>query len=120
MEAGPLAADALRWGLHHKDPAVRVGCCVVLDHYLDERALPDLTANLDHPNEEVRAWALHALACDRCKEGECRPEEENTMPIALKMLRDDQSRRVRAQAVHMLGPSAGRAKRRRGRATRSK
>jgi hypothetical protein len=46
---------------------------MVLDHHMDEAALPDLIENLHHENEMVRAWAMHALACDRCKEGSCRP-----------------------------------------------
>ena len=45
--------------------------------------------NLDHPEGMVRAWALHALACDRCKEGECRLGEDDVVPIALRMLRED-------------------------------
>ncbi|MDP9237549.1 MAG: HEAT repeat domain-containing protein [Chloroflexota bacterium] len=106
MAAGPEATPALRNGLRHADPAVRVGCCIVLDHYLDEAALPELIANLDHENEDVRQWAMHALACDRCKEGACRPGEDDVVPIALRMLADDPSRRVRAQAVHLLGLSA--------------
>jgi HEAT repeat protein len=79
-----------------------------LDHHLDEAAVPELLANLDHPEGQVRAWALHALACDRCKEGDCRPGEEQSVPLALRMLREDRSRRVRTMAAHLLGPAAHR------------
>ena len=103
MAAGPLATPVLRRGLQHPNPVVRVGCCVVLDHYLDEAALPELMKNLDHDNEHVRKWALHALACDKCKEGACRPAEDEVVPLTIRMLRQDRSRHVRVQAVHLLG-----------------
>jgi HEAT repeat protein len=103
MEAGPAAIVAVRRGLRHDEPIVRVRCCMVLDHHLDEAAIPDLIANLDHPEGRVRAWALHALACDHCKEGECHPAEEEVVPIALRMLSGDRSRKVRTMAASMLG-----------------
>ncbi len=106
MAAGAPATPALRAGLRHADPGVRVGCCIVVDHHLDEAALPELMANLQHEHERVREWALHALACDRCKEGECRPGEDDVVPLTLQMRSEDPSRRVRAQAVHLLGQSA--------------
>src|SRR5262249_44949551 len=83
MAAGSLATPAVREGLHHPEPAVRVGCCQVLDHFMDEAALPELIENLGHENETVRAWAMHALACDRCKEGICRPGEDQVLPAAI-------------------------------------
>lgn len=108
MAAGALATPAVRHGLHHANPAVRVGCCQVLDHFLDESALPDLIENLAHPHEDVRAWALHALACDKCKEGACRPGEAEVIPLAVQMLLTDESRRVRQMAAGLLGPSVHR------------
>lgn len=108
MAAGPLATPAVRDGLHHPDPAVRIGCCQVLDHFMDESALPELLENLHHENDMVRAWAMHALACDRCKEGTCRPGEDQVLPIAAEMLIHDESRRVRQMAAGLLGPSVHR------------
>lgn len=108
MAAGPLATPALRRGLHHSEPAVRVGCCKVLDHYMDEAAIPELIENLDHPHAGVRAWAMHALACDRCKEGACRPGEEQVIPIATRMLTGDEDRHVRQMAAGLLGPAVHR------------
>jgi hypothetical protein len=108
MDVGGAATGALRAGLLHADPKVRIRCCMVLDHHLEEAALPELIANLDHPDGRVRAWALHALACDRCKEGECRPGEEDTVPIALRLLRGDRSRKVRTMACGLLGAVAPR------------
>lgn len=109
MSAGADATPALCQGLHHANPVVRVGCCTVLDHHMDETALPDLIANLQHENEQVRAWALHALTCDRCKEGACRPGEDEVLPLAIEMLGHDPSRRVRQMAAGMLGPSVHRS-----------
>jgi hypothetical protein len=108
MDAGSLATSAVRRGLRHPDPAVRVGCCQVLDHFLDEGALPELMENLTHPNADVRAWAIHALACDRCKEGTCRPGEDEVIPLATCMLLSDDSRHVRQMAAGLLGPSVHR------------
>lgn len=108
MAAGSVCTPALRRGLHHPDPEVRVGCCKVLDHHLEEDALPELIENLRHENAAVRAWAMHALACDRCKEGSCRPAENEIVPIAIQMLREDESRGVRQMAAGMLGPSVHR------------
>jgi len=108
MAAGSLAIPALLEGLRHPEPSVRIGCCMVLDHHMDESALPELIANLHHENEMVRAWAMHALACDRCKEGACRPGEDQVLPIAAQMLIEDESRRVRQMAAGVLGPSVHR------------
>lgn len=108
LGAGSAATPAVRRGLLHDDPEVRVGCCKVLDHHMDDAALPELIANLEHKESKVRAWALHALGCDRCKEGACRPGEDDVVPLALRMLADDRSRRVRTMAAQMLGPAAPR------------
>ena len=109
MAAGAAATAALRRGLRHPDPAVRVGCCKVLDHYLDEDAVPELVENLEHPHPEVRAWALHALACERCKQGDCRPAEDEIVPKAARILRGDENRHVRQMAANLLGPMVHRA-----------
>lgn len=108
MAAGSLATPVVRRGLRHPDPEVRVGCCKVLDHHMDAAALPELIENLEHSEGAVRAWALHALACDRCKQGECRPGEDQVVPIAIDMLLHDRARRVRQMAAGMLGPSVHR------------
>jgi hypothetical protein len=108
MAAGSLATPVVREGLRHPEPAVRVGCCKILDHFMDENALPELMENLYHEDEMVRAWALHALACDRCKEGTCRPGEAQVVPIAIQMLLEDKSHRVREMAAGLLGPSVHR------------
>jgi hypothetical protein len=48
---------------------------------------------------------MHALACDRCKEGECRPGENDVIPLAMQLLTDDVDYQVRTAAAHALGPS---------------
>lgn len=109
MLAGTAATSAVREGLHHPNPVVRAGCCQVLDHFLDEAALPELLENLDHPDPQVRGWAVHALACDRCKEGSCRPAESDSLPVAIRMLLKDPSRQVRQQAAGLVGPAVHRS-----------
>ena len=105
MAAGRGGTDAVRAGLQHNDPEVRIACCKVLDHFMDEAALPELIANVDHAHPGVRAWAIHALACDRCKEGVCRPGEDDVIPMVVKALLHDDDRAVRQQAAGLLGPS---------------
>lgn len=108
MAVGMAATPALRRGLRHADPRVRSSCCRVLDHFLDDAALPELIENLTHPDDSVRTWALHALACDRCKEGTCRPGEDESLPIALEMLRNDPSDQVRLQALGLVATAVHR------------
>lgn len=95
MGAEEKACASVRAGLHHVSPEVRVACCQILDHFLDEQALPDLLENLSHPSAPVRAWAVHALACDRCKEGSCRPGEDQSLSIAIDMMLHDRAHGVR-------------------------
>lgn len=108
LGAGVQAVPALKQGLSHPNPAVRAAVCVILDHCLEEDCIPDLRANLTHDDEEVRAWAIHALACDRCKEGSCRPGEDDTIPIAVDMMLNDPSALVRSRAIALVGESVHR------------
>jgi HEAT repeat protein len=109
MDAGTEGTPAVRRGLHHPLPAVRARCCDILDHFLDADAIPDLMENLRHHHPWVRARALHALACDRCKEGECRPSEDDVLAVALRLLTEDPHRFVRKAAVEALGPAVHRS-----------
>ncbi len=65
--------------------------------------MPELIENLQHKEGSVRAWAMHALACDRCKESTCRSAEDEVVPIATRMLLEDGSRRVRQMAAALVG-----------------
>ena len=110
MAAGRTGTPAVRAGLRHEDPEVRVACCDVLDHYLDESAVPELVENVTHPHPMVRARAMHALACDQCKEGACRPGEDEYTPMVVNALLHDPVKGVRQQAAGLLGPSVLRSK----------
>jgi hypothetical protein len=103
MAAGMDATPAVRRGLLHADAQVRARCCGILDHFMDDEAIPALLKNLDDPDSKVRLMAMHALACDRCKEGACRPAENDVVEAAMRLLTDDPDRHVRTQAAHALG-----------------
>jgi HEAT repeats len=60
---------------------------------------------LDDADHRVRVTTLHTLACDRCKEGNCRPDEAAVLPRALALLTDDPEAHVRAMAVEVVGQS---------------
>ena len=94
------------WGIVTGRP--ERGLALVISGFFS--AVPALIANLDHPNEAVRCWAMHALACDKCKEGSCRPGEDQVIPIAARMLLEDDSRRVRQGAAGLVGESVHRSK----------
>ena len=106
--AGAQAAGAIRLGLHHRDPVVVVACCDILDHTLDEAAIADLVECTARSDPTVRARALHALACDKCKHGACRPGEAMILEAANRALHDE-DRAVRLQAVTALGPAVRRS-----------
>lgn len=104
---GPEAVPALRRGLHHPKPIVRRLCVNLLDRLVDEETVPSLVAALDDDDPHVRARALHALACDRCKQNECRPGEDLWVPRAMALL-TDRNPDLRAAAIDALGKVAGR------------
>ncbi|MEN3271311.1 MAG: hypothetical protein V7636_72 [Actinomycetota bacterium] len=100
--SGPDALPAVRAGLAHDDPVVRAGCLRVLDHLVDDDAWGDLLEMLDDENAEVRFHALHALACDRCKENGCAPTKATVLPHALRVLRDDPAGPIRGMALEVV------------------
>ena len=105
--AGPAAVPSIRAGLRHPEAIVRRVCTGLLDRLVDEESLPDLVAALDDEDSGVRARALHALACDRCKQNECRPGEELFVPRAIELLGHPDAD-VRAAAIDALGKVASR------------
>lgn len=100
---GPAARPAVRAGLGHANADVRAYCAQALDRLVDEASFPDLVQLLDDPDARVRWHALHALACDRCKETACRPSKAEVLGPAIRCLRDDPSRHVRAVAAEVVG-----------------
>jgi HEAT repeat protein len=109
MRSGAPALPALRSGLRDDDPVVRRVCASILDHLVDEASLPDLVAALDDPDPAVLRRALHALACDACKENECRPDDELFVPRAIELLGHPDAE-VRAGAIDALGKVAERTR----------
>lgn len=103
ISLGAESRGPARAGLRHRDPQVRAQCCRVLDHVMDPDSIPDLVAAVHDPADEVRIEALHALACDRCKNGSCRPAAEAVLPTALAVLRGDASPGVRQRAAELVG-----------------
>ena len=106
-QAGQPALPAVRRGMHHPKPIVRRLCTSLLDHLADEAAFVDLVAALDDDDTEVLKRALHALACDRCKENDCRPGEDMFVPRALELLHHPNAD-IRASAIDTLGKVAAR------------
>jgi hypothetical protein len=103
LARGREAVPAIRAGLRHRDPAVREQCCRLLDHLLVEDVVEEMIAMLDDPVPAVRVAAVHALSCDRCKTGACRPPEALVLPRGLRLLGHDPDPHVRAMAVELAG-----------------
>ena len=101
--SGPPALDAVRAGLASDDPAIRRGCTQVLDHLVDDDALADLVEMVTDDDAAVRGSALHALACERCKENGCTPSMATVLPAALDRLRNDPNGHVRNNALGVVG-----------------
>jgi HEAT repeat protein len=105
LRRGAALMPLVRTNLRHPSASVREYCCKFLDHYVDEGALVELIEMLDDLDPKVRASSLHALACDRCKEGTCRPDEALVLPRAAQLLASDPDPHVRAHAVGVVGRS---------------
>ncbi|MET8076617.1 HEAT repeat domain-containing protein [Streptomyces sp. NPDC005303] len=97
------ALDAVRAGLRDENPAVREGCCRLLDHLVDTESMDELTTMADDPDARVRIAAFHALACDRCKGDTCAPSAEQVLGPALRHLADDPDPQVRMRAAELVG-----------------
>jgi HEAT repeat protein len=103
LRRGHDAVTAIRDGLQHENPAVREGCCRLLDDLVDTESMNQLVAMADDPDAKVRIAAFHALACDRCKSGTCAPGATLVLEPALRHLHDDPDPRVRARAAELVG-----------------
>jgi hypothetical protein len=102
-ELGIKALPAVRAGLRHQHADVRLHCCRFLDRFLSPETFSDLLEMLSDDDQRVRCSALHTLACDRCKEGTCRPEEADVLPKAIALLQRDPDAHVRAMAIEVVG-----------------
>jgi hypothetical protein len=103
LKRGAVAWPAVRRGLRHANADVRYWCCQYLDRFLEPEALADLISMLDDLDPRVRVSTLHTLNCDRCKEGDCRPEQKDVLPRATVLLARDPDAHVRAHAVSLVG-----------------
>src|SRR5580700_3686459 len=103
LRRGKDATGAIRAGLHHENPAVREGCCRLLDHLVDTDSMGQLIAMADDPDARVRTAAFHALACDRCKGDICAPGAAEVLEPALQHLASDPDAHVRAMAAELVG-----------------
>jgi HEAT repeat protein len=107
LSSGSPALPALRRGLHHPKAIVRQQCVRIFDRLVDEESLPDLVVALDDDDPGVCASALHSLACDGCKQNECRPGEALWVPKAIELLRHPDPD-LRAAAIDALLKMASR------------
>lgn len=83
-------------GLAHSSAQVRRRCCRLLDDMaLTEESVEALTAALDDADPNVRAEALHSLACVHCKPDGCALDER----ALLERAAGDPSSIVRAAVV---------------------
>jgi HEAT repeat protein len=98
-DLGPLARDAVLEGLGHANWEVRRWCAIWFDRNPDPEALEAMKPLLRDPKSQVRIFALHTLACDRCKPGE---GASDVAPLLIERIRQDESIRVRRHAVMML------------------
>lgn len=105
---GAPAVPAIRRGLRHPDPEVRRACVSLLDALLDADAVPDLVGALDDDDGQVVKRALHALACDQCKQNGCTPGDELFVGRALDLVRSHPDPDVRAGAIDALGKAVER------------
>jgi len=103
LRRGQDAVGAIRAGLHHENPAVREGCCRLLDHLVDTDSVGELIAMASDPDAQVRIAAFHALACDRCKSGTCAPGADQVLELALRHLASDPDAQVRTRAAELAG-----------------
>ena len=98
---GPAALPAIREGLTHDDWHVRCWSAMCLDQVADAETLEALVPLMRDPKSEVRLWAVHAAACDHCKEGVSCPVD--LVPLLIERIEVDESIRVRRMATIMLG-----------------
>lgn len=101
--SGRPALPAVRDGLSSQDDAVRRWSTKALDHLVDETAYPALIEMLDDPVPAIRVEALHALACDRCKDDGCRPAPHDVLSKAIELVTSDPDAHVRAYACELVG-----------------
>ncbi len=99
-EIGDDALPAVREGLGNGNWQVRRWCAMYLDHHADLESIEHLVPLVRDPKAAVRLWAVHSVACDRCKSQE---NPVDYVPLLIERVELDESIRVRRMAVIMLG-----------------
>jgi hypothetical protein len=92
---------AIRAGLHHDNPAVREGCCRLLDHPVDTDSTSQLITMADDPDAQVSIAAVHALTCDRRKGDTRAAGADEVLEPALQHLASDPDAHVRTRAAEL-------------------
>jgi HEAT repeat protein len=106
LEQGRAILPAIVAGLTDRRADVRYYCCRLLDQLVVPEGLGALLDMLDDPDPRVRGAALHALTCDKCKEGVCLPTDGPMLERAMAMMAGDPNGHVRAMAIEAVGRSA--------------
>lgn len=106
LRRGAGTVAAIREGLRDENPAVREGCCRLLDRMVDAASMDQLIGMVDDPDAGVRIAAIHALACDRCKGDTCAPDADRVLEPAINDLGDDPDPKVRMYAAQLVGKFA--------------
>jgi HEAT repeats len=101
--SGVDALPEIRAGLASENADVRRYCTRALDHLVDETSFPQLIERLADSEPAVRVEALHALACDRCKETMCRPNPNEVLGRSIELVLTDPDQHVRAAACELVG-----------------
>ena len=100
---GARARAAVEEGLLSDDPVIRAECTVLIDRLAGNDSFGLVLLLLDDPHPSVRANAIHALACDRCKADDvCALPRDDLVPEAERLLADDPDPHVRAIALEVL------------------
>jgi HEAT repeat protein len=102
VRGGAAALGAVRVGLAHPSGDVRLYCVRALDRLVDEDSWPEVIGTLGDNDPRVRLHALHALACDRCKDDVRPPVKADVLPRAIELLQEDPFYHVRQMAVEVV------------------
>jgi HEAT repeat protein len=106
LERGRAVLPTIVSGLCDARADVRYHCCRLLDQLVTPEGLGALLDRLDDPDPRVRGAALHALTCDKCKEGVCLPTDGPMLDRAMAMMAADPNGHVRAMAIEAVARSA--------------
>jgi HEAT repeat protein len=103
LDQAHLNAEALQeliGGVEHPNPKVRWECAHLMDHLADDRCIEALLRLSQDEIPRVRAEALHALGCIRCKS--C-PLNVDAVALLANAALNDPGEKVRSLVVFTLG-----------------